>query len=232
MDLRDVCRVLHVRLDRRHEDAGVDVDEVKADEGDLHLGVDHDPLVENPVEDLDRARSRCGTLNRHAGGSLQSKCRLDLERDAGDNRAMRAPTWLIAVVLVVTSGCAAHVSDLDEARTMSPCLPAAVSAQFFFWPVVAFRSVSLLTEDGVPEPASWVLYRKGKAAVAAMWVHSDLIAVDPSPETDAPEWVDLSLVVPIDGKLVLRDDPEAPCRWGRWDNDASTSLDVSKRALP
>jgi len=115
---------------------------------------------------------------------------------------------------------------------MGPCLPAEVSAQFFFWPVVAFRSLNLLTEDGVAAPGSWVLYRKGKAAVAAMWVHSDLIAVDPSPETDAPEWVDLSLVVPIDGKLVLRDKPEAPCRWEHWDNDASASLGLLKLVIP
>jgi len=145
---------------------------------------------------------------------------------------MRVLTSLVAVVLVVSSGCAAHVSGPNEARGMGPCLPAEVSAQFFFWPVVAFRSLNLLTEDGVAAPGSWVLYRKGKAAVAAMWVHSDLIAVDPSPETDAPEWVDLSLVVLIDGKLVLRDKPEAPCRWEHWDNDASASLGLLKLVIP
>jgi hypothetical protein len=107
---------------------------------------------------------------------------------------------------------------------MGPCLPAAVSAQFFFWPVVAFRSVNLATEDGEAAPASWVVYRKGKTSVAVMWVHSDLIAVDPSPETDDPEWVDLSLVTPMEGKLVLRGKPEAPCRWERWESGASAFL--------
>jgi hypothetical protein len=144
---------------------------------------------------------------------------------------MRALVSFVAIALV-TSGCAGHGAGPEAARGVGPCLPASVSSQFFFWPVVAFRSVNLLTEDGAAAPASWVLYRKGKAAVAAMWVRSDLIAVDPSPETDAPEWVDLSLVVPMDGKLVLREKPEAPCRWERWDNDADASLPLATVRIP
>src|SRR5438477_7647227 len=110
----------------------------------------------------------------------------------------------LAAVLLLGAGCAGHLSDSAASRGRGPCLPAAVSAQFFFWPVVAFRTVNLLTEGGEAAPGSWVVYRKGKTSVAAMWVQSDLVAVDPSPETDTPEWVDLSLVVPVDGKLVLR----------------------------
>ena len=132
----------------------------------------------------------------------------------------------LVVVLLLASGCAGHMSDPEASRGMGPCLPAAVSAQFFFWPVVAFRTVNLLTEGGEAAPASWVVYRKGKTSVAAMWVQSDLVAVDPSPETDTPEWVDLSLVVPMDGKLVLRDKPEAPCRWERWEEGASALMRV------
>jgi hypothetical protein len=128
---------------------------------------------------------------------------------------------LVVVVLPLAAGCAGQVSGPGAGRGLGPCLPAAVSAQFFFWPVVAFRTVNLLTEGGEAAPGSWVVYRKGKTAVAAMWVQSELVAVDPSPETDAPEWVDLSLVVPLDGKLVLRDQPEAPCRWERWEEGAS-----------
>lgn len=124
-------------------------------------------------------------------------------------------------VLVIASGCAGHGEGVEAVRGMAPCLPAEVPSQFFFWPVVAFRSINLLTEDGETAAGSWVLYRKGKTAVAAMWINSDLIAVDPSPETDAPEWVDLSLVTPLDGKLVLRSKPEAPCRWEHWDTGAS-----------
>jgi hypothetical protein len=144
---------------------------------------------------------------------------------------MRALDAWLAVTLLLASGCAGQTAGRD-AQAMGPCLPAQVTSQFFFWPVVAFRSVNLMTEDGQTTPAAWVLYRKGKAAVAAMWVHSDLIAVDPSPETDAAEWVDLSLVVPVDGKLVLRDKPEAPCRWERWENDASASLRPSRAKSP
>src|SRR5713101_3335781 len=52
----------------------------------------------------------------------------------------------LVVVLLLASGCAGHMSDPEASRGMGPCLPAAVSAQFFFWPVVAFRTVNLLTE--------------------------------------------------------------------------------------
>jgi hypothetical protein len=91
-----------------------------------------------------------------------------------------------------------------------------VSTQFFFWPVVDLRRVEVLTEDGELAEASWVLYRRGRAAVAAMWIHADVAAVDPELDTDAPEWIDLSLVMVVKGELVLRRRPEAPCRWARW----------------
>jgi hypothetical protein len=140
---------------------------------------------------------------------------------------MRALLSLLLVVLLLATGCAGRMSNPETSRGMAPCLPAQVSAQFFFWPVVAFRSVNLLTAGGEAAPATWVVYRKGKTSVAAMWVQSDLVAVDPSPETDTPEWVDLSLVVPMDGKLVLRDKPEAPCRWERWEEEGvSASMHV------
>lgn len=140
-------------------------------------------------------------------------------------RVLRLGSLVIALVL--TARCAGPVSGPEGTTVVGPCLPRMVSSQFFFWPVVGFRSVNLLTEDGDFASASWVLYRRGKVAVAAMWVQSDLIAVDPDPETDTPEWVDLSLVVPVDGKLVLRRQPEASCRWERWDNDSNASLPLS-----
>ncbi len=150
---------------------------------------------------------------------------MDFDGDDMENRAMRAlRSFLVIAALLLTTGCAGHGPGSQASVGSAPCLPAVVSAQFFFWPVVAFRSVNLLTEDGDAEPATWVIYRKGKTAVAAMWVRSDLIAVDPSPETDDPEWVDLSLVVPREGKLVLRSKPEAPCHWERWESGASASL--------
>jgi len=102
---------------------------------------------------------------------------------------MRARLSLpLVVVLLLVSGCAGHMSDPETSRGLGPCLPAAVSVQFFFWPVVAFHTVNLLTEGGEAAPGSCVVYRKGKTSVAAMWVQSDLV-VDPSPETDTPEWV-------------------------------------------
>ena len=131
--------------------------------------------------------------------------------------------WPAVVSLLLVSGCAGPTSGPLAAHG-GPCLPAGVSPQFFFWPVVSFRTVNLLTEDGDFASASWVLHRRGRTAVAVMWVESDLITVDPSPETDAPEWVDLSLVIPMDGRLVLRRQPEAPCRWERWDSDEQASL--------
>ena len=127
------------------------------------------------------------------------------------------------IFLFLLAGCAGLTSGPEAARG-GPCLPAGVSSQFFFWPVVNFRTVNLLTEDGEAASASWVLYRRGRIAVAVMWVESELITVDPSPETDTPEWVDLSLVVPVDGRLVLRREPEAPCQWERWDNGDQASL--------
>ena len=131
------------------------------------------------------------------------------------------------VALFMVAACVGPASGPEAARGMGPCLPPGVSAQFFFWPVVGVRTINLFTEDGDLAPTSWVLYRRGKTAIAAMWVQSELIAVDPDPETDAPEWVDLSLVTPVEGKLVLRRQPEAPCRWERWDTGTNASLPSS-----
>lgn len=122
------------------------------------------------------------------------------------------------VLLVVLAGCVSPVMGPEAMRGLGPCLPAEISGQFFFWPVVGFQSIKLVTEDGDPAPASWVLYRRGKTAVAVIWVNADVVAVDPSPETDTPEWIDHSLVTPVDGQLILRRDPETPCQWKRWEN--------------
>jgi len=58
-----------------------------------------------------------------------------------------------------------------------------------------------------------VRYQRGHDAVAVVWVGADLVAVDPSPDTPVPDWVDDSLVV--DDELTLRAQPEAPCQWRR-----------------
>ena len=109
-------------------------------------------------------------------------------------------------------------------RGVGPCLPPEVSSRFFFWPVVGYQSIKLVDEDGEATSASWVLYRRGRSAVAVVWVNADVVAVDESPETDTPEWIDISLVTPVDGQLVLRRTPETPCQWKRWENPAEASL--------
>ena len=138
-------------------------------------------------------------------------------------RALRSGV-LTTVLVVLIAGCATSLMSPEAVRGLGPCLPAEVSAQFFFWPVVAYQSIKLENEDGEATAASWVLYRRGRTAVAVIWVNSDVVAVDPSPETDNPEWIDLSLVTPVDGQLILRRDPETPCQWKRWETPAEASL--------
>jgi hypothetical protein len=144
---------------------------------------------------------------------------------AMENPGMRA-LWsaVITIVLATIAGCASPATEPQALRGVGPCLPPEMSSQFFFWPVVAFRPMNLPTEDGDTIEASWVVYRRGRTSVAAIWVHADLVAVDPSPETEEAEWVDVSLVTPVDGKLVLRRTAGTPCQWERWENPADASL--------
>src|SRR5450755_1996159 len=48
----DRFRVLQVCVDRRDDNAGLDGDQIDADEGDSHPRIDDDAFVENPVEDI------------------------------------------------------------------------------------------------------------------------------------------------------------------------------------
>ena len=137
-------------------------------------------------------------------------------------RAFRSAA--VVVVLVLAAACVGPATGLEAVRGFGPCLPAEVSPRFFFWAVIAFRTVNLVTEDGEAVEGSWVLYRRGRSAVAVIWVHSDIISVDESPETETPEWIDLSLVTPVDDKLVLRRAPEAPCQWQRWEGPADARV--------
>jgi hypothetical protein len=142
---------------------------------------------------------------------------------------MRVWASLLAVILI--AGCAGPVADREAMRGVGPCLPPEVSPQFFFWPVAAFRQITLVSEDGEGVQASWVLYRRGRTAVAVVWLHADLVSVDPSPETETPEWIDLSLVTPIDGQLVLRRTAEAPCQWKRWEDPADARSPHDRRVV-
>ncbi|HMH54371.1 MAG TPA: hypothetical protein VK548_29315 [Candidatus Acidoferrum sp.] len=145
---------------------------------------------------------------------------------------MRAlPSGAAIGALLLLAGCAGTMTERQALRGLGPCLPPEVSPQFFFWPVAALRSIALPTEDGEAAQASWVLYRRGRNAVAVVWLHSDLVSVDPSPETEAPEWIDLSLVTPVDGQLVLRRTAEAPCQWKRWESPADALSTHPRRAV-
>lgn len=88
-------------------------------------------------------------------------------------------------------------------------------AGFFAWPVIGFRPLVLRTDDGDSMPAFWVLYRRGEVAVAAIWTVTDLVTIDPSPETSDPEWVDEAFVNDDGESLVMLTKPSAPCQWRR-----------------
>ena len=60
---------------------------------------------------------------------------------------------------------------------------------------------------------AWVLYGKGDSRVAAVWGDEELIAVDPSPASAAPIWVDRGR---LDAeRQALRRDNGRPCQWRR-----------------
>ena len=116
-----------------------------------------------------------------------------------------AAAWLLA-------GCAA-ASKGSTIIASVPCLPPGVRGDFFGWPVVGFQPLVLHQENGDDVEARIVRYQRGRDAVAVVWVGADIVAVDPSPDTDEPDWVDGSLVV--DDELTLRARPGAPCQWRR-----------------
>jgi hypothetical protein len=122
----------------------------------------------------------------------------------------RAVVGVAAMLLL--AGCAAASRGVAIIASV-PCLPPGVSGDFFGWPVVAFQPLVLRQEEGDDVEARIVRYQRGRDAVAVVWVGSDLVAVDPSPDTAEPDWVDASLVV--DDELTLRAQPGAPCQWRR-----------------
>ncbi|PYN97519.1 MAG: hypothetical protein DMD91_17190 [Candidatus Rokuibacteriota bacterium] len=119
----------------------------------------------------------------------------------------------LILTLALSAGCT-NPSRAPLELANVPCLPPGLNAQFFSWPVVGFESVTLVTEGGNDVEAAWVLYRRGAASVAAIWTRSDLVAVDPHPDTEEPYWVDGSLVTDSDDN-VLRTSPDGFCRWRR-----------------
>jgi len=118
---------------------------------------------------------------------------------------------VVAAVLLL-AGCRATPRGVTLIASV-PCLPPGVSGDFFGWPVVAFQPIALHQEEGDDVEARIVRYQRGHSAVTVVWVGADLVAVDPSPDTADPDWVDDSLV--LDDELTLRARAEAPCQWRR-----------------
>jgi hypothetical protein len=104
---------------------------------------------------------------------------------------------------------ASQSSDLAEAP---PCLPPGVRAEFFTWPVQAFRALALKRDDDTIVAGAWVLYGKGDHRVVALWGGDELIAVDPDPHANAPVWIDTGRI--NDDLGTLRAEARA-CRWRR-----------------
>lgn len=129
------------------------------------------------------------------------------------NRMMRCGRGLVVALGLIAAGCAPNAPRSPLVMANIPCLPPGVMAEFFAWPVVEFRPITLFADDGKEVEAVWVLYRRQKGAVAVIWARTDLIALDPHPDTDDPYWVDGSLLQ--DDDTTLRTSPEAPCQWRR-----------------
>src|SRR5579864_4088579 len=64
-DLADRFRILQVCVDRRDDDPRLDGDEIDAHQRNTNPGIDHDPLVEHAIEDIDETSTACCTFNRH-----------------------------------------------------------------------------------------------------------------------------------------------------------------------
>lgn len=124
---------------------------------------------------------------------------------------MRRALCLVAAVLLL-AGCRPAPRGVTLVASV-PCLPPGVTGNFFGWPVVAFQPIVIRQEEGEDVEARIVRYQLGHDAVTVVWVGADLIAVDPSPDSAEPDWVDGSLV--IDDELTLRARAEAPCQWRR-----------------
>ena len=125
---------------------------------------------------------------------------------------MRRALAVVAAMMLFVAGCRTAPRGVSFVASV-PCLPPGVSGDFFGWPVVAFQPIVLQHEEGEDVEARVVRYQRGHEAVTVVWVGADLVAVDPSPDTSEPDWVDSSLV--IDDDLTLRARAEAPCQWRR-----------------
>lgn len=125
---------------------------------------------------------------------------------------MRSALVALSAAMLL-GGCGGAASRPATIMLSVPCLPPGVRGDFFGWPVVAFQPITLQQEDGPDVEGRIVRYQRGRDAVSVVWVGADLVAVDPQPDSEEPDWVDDSLIV--DDELTLRARPEAPCQWRR-----------------
>jgi hypothetical protein len=123
---------------------------------------------------------------------------------------------LVLVAALVALGCATSTPPISTSAFGVPCLPPGIPPGFFAWPVVGFRPLVLQSDRGESVPVFWVLYRRGDTGVAAVWTETDLLTIDPSPDTDDPEWVDGAIVDDEGDALVILTDPKTPCQWHRY----------------
>src|SRR5581483_9433132 len=63
--------VLEVSVDGRDHDARLNRDQIDADEGDAHPGVNDDALVEYPIKDVNKTRTARYPFNSHSGPPLR-----------------------------------------------------------------------------------------------------------------------------------------------------------------
>lgn len=75
LDAAEHGRMAAVGLDRCDDHAGFQLDEVNTDEGNLDPCRDHDALVEDTIQDFDRARGWRRPLRMHREHAQQAQCR-------------------------------------------------------------------------------------------------------------------------------------------------------------
>src|SRR5437762_3122925 len=124
----------------------------------------------------------------------------------------------LAVLLLVLALAACSAVTPTPGGTLNlaaPCLPPGITPDFFFWPVVGYRTITLHTQDAQDVEGAFVVYGLRDNAVAVVWVGDQLVAVDPSPETEDPDWIDAAFVIVGESGFVLRTTPDSSCRWVR-----------------
>ena len=142
----------------------------------------------------------------------------------------RSTIVMLLAGATLAAGCAGHVDAPVAAspRTEVRCLPPGVTAEFFSWPVHAFRPLRVPRADGSSATAAWVLYKSDESEVAVVWSGAELVAIDPSPRTRTPVWIDTSVLDPDEVAVHMS---TGPCRWRR-DAPGVSRLDAAGGRAP